>query len=312
MNWIKVAVGISRDESVLAIADRLGVSVPTTTGYVVLVYTALAEGCVSGNLSNTTDSTIERWAQWNGKRGKFAEAFRAELCTPEGLVRSWEKYNGGALRELERDRERKKAERAAEKARKQSDGRPSDDSRTSDQCPPLEEKRGEERREELPSHSSSDGEEGRWSLAFASIAPCVAPVGHDALRELLRHVQQPETWAGIIRGCASGQSMPEARPASAERIAAAVQDFVAGGHHRDPKALTKLFRGYISNAKASPAQTRHLLNVDDDRAEQLRLLREQNQRRAMRHDALKPEPTWAKEIDAKYPDGRTWPGGVAA
>lgn len=308
MNWIRIAVRIGRDTDIIGMAKTLGVSTPLTTGCCVLVLCELPEGARDGNIGGVSDEAIEAWAQWPGKRGKFAAAFRAHLCTPEGVVKAWEKHNGSAIRRMEADVERKRKGKIPAEFQRSSTGIPAEFHAASS----VDETKTR-RDVDDTSHSASDGEDdGRSALAFASIAPCVAPVGHDALRELLRHVQQPETWAGIIRGCASGQSMPEARPASAERIAAAVQDFVAGGHHRDPKALTKLFRGYISNAKASPAQTRHLLNVDDDRAEQLRLLREQNQRRAMRHDALKPEPTWAKEIDAKYPDGRTWPGGVAA
>jgi hypothetical protein len=138
----------------------------------------------------------------------------------------------------------------------------------------------------------------------------VAPVGHDALRDLLATVQEPQTWAGIIRGCASGQSMPEARPASAARLAAAVQDFVAGGHHRDRRGLTKLFRGYVAKAKSTDAQTRAWLDVDADKAEELRTIRASNERRIMRHEPVKPLPTWAPEIDAKFPDGRTWPAGA--
>ena len=148
--------------------------------------------------------------------------------------------------------------------------------------------------------------------AFNTISACVGVVGHEALRTLLSTVSEPDAWAGLIRGCASGLSMPEARPASAERLAAAVQDFVAAGHHHGQPAKVKLFRGYVGNAKASAAQTRYTPTLEDDRAEQLRLLREQNKRRHMRHEPLKPEPTWAAQIDATFPDGRTQPAGAAA
>ena len=137
-------------------------------------------------------------------------------------------------------------------------------------------------------------------------------VAHDALRTLLSTVTEPDTWAGIIRGCASGLSMPEGRPASSARLAAAVQDFVAAGHHHAPHAKAKLFRGFVSSAKASEAQTRQWLDIDADKADELRTIREQNERRRQRHEAPKPIPTWAPEIDAKFPDGRTYPGGVAA
>jgi len=116
MNWIRIATGILQDPSIHAVADATGVSVPTTTGHVVGVLTYLPEHARGGDLSGVSDATLERWAMWTGKRGKFAAAFRTHLCTTQGVVRSWEKHNGAAIRDSDYDKERKKAKRDAEKA----------------------------------------------------------------------------------------------------------------------------------------------------------------------------------------------------
>lgn len=116
MNWIRIATGIMQDPSIHAVADATGVSVPTTTGHVVGVLTYLPEHARGGDLSGVSDTTLERWAMWTGKRGRFAAAFRAHLCTAQGLVRSWEKHNGAAIRDSDYDRERKKVKREADKA----------------------------------------------------------------------------------------------------------------------------------------------------------------------------------------------------
>ena len=138
MNWIRVDVGIGRDSSIGAMSEALGVSVPTTTGHTVLVYTAMAEGCLSGDLSTVKDSVIETWAMWRGKRGRFAAALRAHICTPEGVMRSWAKYNGSKLHEMEYDRERKRIARESARAqRREPGGRPADTTQTSGGRPPL-------------------------------------------------------------------------------------------------------------------------------------------------------------------------------
>jgi hypothetical protein len=149
MNWIRIAVGITRDPRVIALSEAVGVSVPTATGHVVGLLTALPEGSVSGDLSGVSDVTLEQWALWRGKRGVFAKAFRSQLCDEHGVVRSWAKYNGSKLGELAADRERKKEARRLAKEARLSAGLsgtcPPDTSRTSGGIPPL---RDETRRDE--------------------------------------------------------------------------------------------------------------------------------------------------------------------
>lgn len=109
MNWIKISVGVMQDPTLHALSEALGVSYPLTTGCLVGVLTCLPQHAPDGDLSTVSDRTIEQWAQWPGKRGKFAAQFRAYLCTPEGVVRSWAKWNGSAQREAQRAPERVKS-----------------------------------------------------------------------------------------------------------------------------------------------------------------------------------------------------------
>lgn len=137
MNWIRVAVSVGRDASVGDVARACGVSRVTTTGHWVLVLAAMAEGCMDGDLSRVSDDNLEEWADWRGKRGRFAHAVRRYLCDEHGVMRSWAKYNGAKLREMESDRERKKAARLAAVAAKKSGGSPAEQSQTSGGRPPL-------------------------------------------------------------------------------------------------------------------------------------------------------------------------------
>jgi len=111
VNWIRIAVGIMNDPSIHSVADASGVSVPTTTGHVVGLLSYLPEHARTGDVSGVSDATLERWAMWTGKRGRFAAAFRRYLCDAQGVVRSWEKHNGAMLREYDRQREKQKKHR---------------------------------------------------------------------------------------------------------------------------------------------------------------------------------------------------------
>lgn len=137
MNWIRVSVSVGRDASVGDLARACGVSRVTTTGHWVLVLTAMAEGCVDGDLSRVSDDNLEEWADWRGKRGRFAQSVRRYLCNEQGVMRSWGKYNGSKLREMEADRERKKAARLTAMAAKKSGRSPAEQTQTSGGRPPL-------------------------------------------------------------------------------------------------------------------------------------------------------------------------------
>lgn len=106
MKWVRVAVNIGSDPSVGGIADALRLQRPTAVGLCVLVFAQLPEHARTGDLSDVSDSTLESWAAWRGKRGAFAKAFREYLCGPDGVVKAWDKHNGAAIREADATRER--------------------------------------------------------------------------------------------------------------------------------------------------------------------------------------------------------------
>jgi hypothetical protein len=149
--------------------------------------------------------------------------------------------------------------------------------------------------------------------APAEVLPWVHPVGHDAAAELFATVPHVATWVGIFRGFASGTSMDNHRPCDPARLAAAVQDFVGAGKHREPGGPSpQLFRGFIKRAKAPVQKHTAQLTEAEYKAEQLRGIREQNERRRRIRQPERPEPAWAPQIDAMFPDGRTHPlAGVA-
>ena len=120
MNWIRIAVGIVDDPSVGALADAIGADEVKAAGHILAVLCQVPLHARDGDLSEVTDRTLEQWGRWRGKRGRFAMAFRRELCDVNGVLRSWEKHNGAAIRESDAARERMSAARAAKRAAKAS------------------------------------------------------------------------------------------------------------------------------------------------------------------------------------------------
>lgn len=115
MRWIRVEVVIGDNPSIGAVADALGLRVTEAVGLCVLVFVKLPAHAKDGALATVTDSTLEQWAQWRGKRGAFARCFREFLCDADGVVRDWERINGAAIRESEATAERVRNLRANRK-----------------------------------------------------------------------------------------------------------------------------------------------------------------------------------------------------
>lgn len=104
--WIRVDACASRDPKVAQLAQRLGVSIPTALGHLVMLWGVMAEHTPDGVLEGVGVNALEQWSGWSGKRGKFDAAFR-EIFVSDGKVGGWEKRQGALVRHMERDRERK-------------------------------------------------------------------------------------------------------------------------------------------------------------------------------------------------------------
>jgi hypothetical protein len=136
MNWIRISCGFLEDPKIQAIADACRVRLAEAAGCIVGVFARLPEHAPEGDLAQVSDATLERWAAWEGKKGAFAQAFRAVLCTGT-VVTKWDEYNGRAITKAEKEADRvrawraeqkakREAERAAKKAGATADGTPSD------------------------------------------------------------------------------------------------------------------------------------------------------------------------------------------
>lgn len=320
MNWIRVAQQIGDDPRLDAMAVTCNVWMATVVGCVVCVLTKLPQHAEDGNVSDVSDAMLERWAQWQGKKGQFAAAFRAEMCNDDGIVRAWERYNGSAMREAKRSMDRSKAYREERKRTKNERVRAAFG---------TENERGNEtRRDEtnsnygvsaspvvvadIPREAAPQAATAKRKrpaedvvAAFDACRHVVLPCHHDALADLLEAVPNATAWAGILTGMHSGLSAPGNRPTEPHRLGTAIQDFVASGKHRN--ASPGLFRGFVDRAKAAPTPQSGYTDRDTMRADDLRELRASNERRRQLGQKLIVEPADAGQLDALFPDGRTRP-----
>jgi hypothetical protein len=114
LNWVSIARNIHQDVRIISIAYAMHGQVKPVTaidaavGKVVRVLSAMVDEAKDGSLSQIPDAAIEEWAQWQGKPGVFAKAFRTSMCDDAGVVRKWDEYNGAKIRNAEAGATRKK------------------------------------------------------------------------------------------------------------------------------------------------------------------------------------------------------------
>jgi hypothetical protein len=120
MDWVAIDVHIAGDAVTHRLADQFRLRVAEAAGLLTLAFAGMAQHAQDGSLTDITDSQIESWALWHGKRGAFATFFRAQLTDDTGTVRAWEKYNGAAIREARAARERMQAYRARKRSEREA------------------------------------------------------------------------------------------------------------------------------------------------------------------------------------------------
>jgi hypothetical protein len=310
--WIKIATAITTDAKVVAIAKRCRVHDAEALGLIVSVLVSLPQLAPNGDVSEVSDATLERVAMWEGKRGVFAAHFRDVWCDA-GVVVSWEKWNGAVMREASKRAPRAKQWRDERNAARMHSERDANAFGTR-----LESGKKEKEIEKnyVPAQLGevdTSPPPPAVQDAMQKAREWVAPNGHAALAALLSSVDNPTFWVGILNGYASGTAMDGYRPCGPERLAVALEDFVATGKHQEPGGPSaNLLRGYIKRAKAPVIRHASQLTEAEDKAETLREIRVQNERRRRMQQPERPLPSWAAQIDAMFPDGRTWPTGAAA
>lgn len=109
--WIRVHANLAARPIVMRAADELHISLNEAIGLLVRFWGSMSQHGNNGQVEGVKDITIETWAGWRGKRGRFAEFIRSAHTDNEGRVKEWDDYNGKLEDRRAKDRERKRKSR---------------------------------------------------------------------------------------------------------------------------------------------------------------------------------------------------------
>lgn len=252
MNWIRIATGIKNDPRIASIAEYLHVEPYAAVGLVVSTLCELPEHARTGDVKEVPNLALERWAGWDGERDAYAYAFRTWMCNDDGVVCSWERHNGAAIREADAARERAKAWR--DEKRKTDDKPEANGKRTKNvrrtyastanaERTPLRDGTG--RNKELPTPLRAVGSSGGRAAPTPPFA-FAAKLHHDAAVGYWRAHQFPDAFAATLTAMAEGMHGPAV---PWETIGFALVEMQGAGARFSPATL----RAFVRRLQDTPA-----------------------------------------------------------
>lgn len=153
--WIESHQALGRHPKLLRLAGKLRVHKATAIGHLQYLWWWALDYAPTGNLSAFTPAEISAGAEWPGEPGPFHEALcECGWIDHDGQIHDWDDYGGKYFLIREKDRDRKRAERASER-------RPKDVQRTSNGRPDLDKRRGEEKTKKESASADSSGATAR-------------------------------------------------------------------------------------------------------------------------------------------------------
>lgn len=89
MTWLRWDVETPHADVVGDLAEALDISEAQALGHYFACCSGFGAHRKDGQVNAINDTTLERWALWTGKRGRFATAFRVRCTGEDGAVRGW-------------------------------------------------------------------------------------------------------------------------------------------------------------------------------------------------------------------------------
>ncbi len=109
--WIRVHANLADKPIVCRLVESLGVSQHEALGLLVTFWGKVSQHAANGTISTVPDTQLEVWAQWRGKRGRFASFIREYHTDTDGRVNEWDEYAGKLEGRRAQERQRKQRDR---------------------------------------------------------------------------------------------------------------------------------------------------------------------------------------------------------
>lgn len=216
MTWLRWDTEAPSSDVVGHLADALNVELAHAFGLYVACCLGFGEHRPDGMAGEVGDSTLEQWALWRGKRGRFAVAFRSRCVGEDGVIRGWWRQEKLLVRQ-ERDRVR-----PGEGTRKAHE-RPAEGHQKAHERPPLK--------------SEGDGDvdgtvrNEQQKNSSRAVGRLINALGRDPNREAVMAVfdhlppeENPDTWALLLMSCLQG-GMAQGKSATVHQLAVGCTEY---------------------------------------------------------------------------------------
>ena len=203
MTWIRLDTDFPDHELIGTLAEALRIDPDRAAMTLVRVWLKLADFQPDGYLDGITDTTLEDWAKWRGKRGVLAAQLRAMCLDHDGKIKGWWRQEKLLKHQIE------KRGRPKTGAEKSPESRPSmaDDS-----------------------NSNSNGTTAiSPGAVFGRLVEKVA--GHPKRFTVTEFFEQipadrnVEAWAGVMIGCLEMGTLAGGAVATVDELAAACLEY---------------------------------------------------------------------------------------
>lgn len=224
MTWLRLDTDAARSGVAGDLAKDLGLPPMHAFGHYVATISGFGEHQQDGVVAVVADDTLEGWALWKGKAGRFAKAFRAR-CTadgqgrdPAGVVRGWWRQEALLRKQIKDNsrlpshlRNREFPQDSPEIPAGESSGFPRNSPGGDVDVVTVTER-----------DTDYNGLRGRLMKSLVGHAMRYTIVG---FLDSLPPGENVDAWAGVLGGCLGGLGTAQGRQATVEDLAAACLHF---------------------------------------------------------------------------------------
>lgn len=219
MTWIRLDTDFPDHESRGALAEALRIDPDRASMSLIRVWCKFGDYRQDGRADLITDTSLEEWARWTGRRGAFAAAFR-RFCVDGSEGDAPGKLTGWWRQEALLRHQQGKKNRPGQNDREET----AQDLRSTCEEP------APESRPDVA--GNGDGNVLQPTNQPAGSGRLINALGRDpdrftvmALFDHLPPEENPTTWATTLHGCLEGMGLESMRPCTIRQLAIACADY---------------------------------------------------------------------------------------